>query len=101
MLERILSALTIKSTCWSIHTNGTLFSPEFLMSTNRSPEKKVQFTVLTQDVIVQLKQKRKGVYWSFNDVPQSYGPFRSDEQAINDAKLYSQYGTTSKALLKR
>jgi hypothetical protein len=71
------------------------------MSTNRSPEKKVQFTVLTQDVIVQLKQKRKGVYWSFNDVPQSYGPFRSDEQAINDAKLYSQYGTTSKALLKR
>ena len=26
-------------------------------------------------------------------------PFKTDDQAINDAKLYSQYGTTSKTLL--
>jgi hypothetical protein len=63
--------------------------------------KKVQFTVLNQDILVELQPKRKGVYWSFTDVPQSYGPFRSEDHAINDAKLYSQYGTTSKQLLKK
>ncbi len=66
----------------------------------KSP-KKVQFTVLNQDILVELRPKRKGVYWSFNDVPQSYGPFRNEDHAINDAKLYSQYGTTSKQLLKK
>tara|TARA_B100000287_G_scaffold203020_1_gene191691 strand:- start:1873 stop:2079 length:207 start_codon:yes stop_codon:yes gene_type:complete len=66
----------------------------------KSP-KKVQFTVLNQDILVELQPKRKGVYWSFTDVPQSYGPFRSEDHAINDAKLYSQYGTTSKQLLKK
>ncbi len=65
----------------------------------KSP-KKVQFSVLNQDIIVELNQKRKGVYWQYKTVPQSYGPFRSEDQAINDAKLYSQYGTTSKTLLK-
>ena len=58
--------------------------------------KRVQFTVLNQDINVMLNQKRRGVYWSFKDVPQKYGPFKNEGQAINDAKLYSQYGTTNK-----
>ena len=62
--------------------------------------KKVQFSVLNQDIIVELRPKRKGVYWQYKTVPQSYGLFRTEDQAINDAKLYSQYGTTSKDLLK-
>ena len=64
----------------------------------KSP-KKVQFNVLNQYILVELNQKRKGVYWHYSTVPQSYGPFRSEDQAINDAKLYSQYGTTSKSVL--
>jgi len=55
--------------------------------------KRVQFNVINQDVNVELKQKRKGVYWNYNSVPQTYGPFRNEDQAINDAKTYSQYGT--------
>jgi hypothetical protein len=61
--------------------------------------KKVQFNVLKQDVTVELQPKRRGVYWNYSDVPFNYGPFKSDDQAINDAKLYSQYGTTNKTLL--
>ena len=63
--------------------------------------KRVQFTVLNQDINVLLNQKRRGVYWSFKDVPQTYGPFRSEGMAISDAKLYSTYGTTNKTLLSR
>ncbi len=62
--------------------------------------KKVQFNVLNQDILIELRPKRKGVYWHYRDVPYNYGPFRTEDQAINDAKLYSQYGTTSKDLLK-
>jgi len=61
--------------------------------------KKVQFNVLKQDVTVELQPKRRGIYWHYQDVPFNYGPFKNDDQAINDAKLYSQYGTTSKTLL--
>ncbi len=62
--------------------------------------KKVQFNVVNQDIVIELQPKRKGIYWHYQDVPFNYGPFRSDDQAINDAKLYSQYGTTSKHILK-
>jgi len=62
--------------------------------------KKVQFNVVNQDIVIELQPKRKGIYWHYQDVPFNYGPFRSDDQAINDAKLYSQYGTTSKNILK-
>ena len=61
--------------------------------------KKVQFNVLKQDVTVELQPKRRGIYWHYQNVPFNYGPFKNDDQAINDAKLYSQYGTTSKTLL--
>ena len=61
--------------------------------------KKVQFNVLKQDVTVELQQKRRGIYWHYQDVPFNYGPFKNDDQAINDAKLYSQYGRTSNTLL--
>jgi hypothetical protein len=61
--------------------------------------KKVQFNVLKQDITVELQPKRRGIYWHYMDVPFNYGPFKTDDQAINDAKLYSQYGTTSKTLL--
>lgn len=60
---------------------------------------KVQFNVLRQDIVVELQPKRRGVYWHYQDVPFNYGPFNSNDQAINDAKLYSTYGTTSKKLL--
>jgi len=60
---------------------------------------KVQFNVLRQDIIVELQPKRRGIYWHYQDVPFNYGPFKSNDQAINDAKLYSTYGTTSKKLL--
>jgi hypothetical protein len=60
---------------------------------------KHQFQVNNQEIIIDLKQKRKGVYWSYQDTPYNYGPFKSDQQALNDAKLYSQYGTTNKLLI--
>ena len=62
--------------------------------------KKVQFQVRKQDVIVELVEQRKGVYWSYPDTLLTAGPFKSEATAIEDAKLYSQYGTTSKQLLK-
>ena len=61
--------------------------------------KKVQFNVLKQDITVELQPKRRGIYWHYQDVPFNYGPFKNDDQAIQDAKLYSQYGTTSKTML--
>ena len=62
--------------------------------------KKVQFQIRKQDVIVELVEQRKGVYWSYPDTLLKAGPFKSEATAIEDAKLYSQYGTTSKTLLK-
>ena len=62
--------------------------------------KKVQFQIRKQDVIVELVEQRKGVYWSYPDTLLKAGPFKSEATAIEDAKLYSQYGTTSKQLLK-
>tara|TARA_Y200000002_G_scaffold354594_1_gene334972 strand:+ start:2041 stop:2247 length:207 start_codon:yes stop_codon:yes gene_type:complete len=51
-------------------------------------------------VTVELSEQRKGVYWSYPDTLLTAGPFKSEATAIEDAKLYSQYGTTSKTLLK-
>ena len=62
--------------------------------------KKVQFQIRKQDVIVELVEQRKGVYWSYPDTLLTAGPFKSEATAIEDAKLYSTYGTTSKSLLK-
>ena len=62
--------------------------------------KKVQFTAFKQDIIVELQPRHKGVFQNYADTPTRYGPFKNDQQAINDAKLYSQYGTTNKTLLK-
>ena len=62
--------------------------------------KKVQFQALKRDIIVELNPRRKGVFWNYADSPMKYGPFKNDQQAIQDAKLYSQYGTTNKTLLK-
>ena len=61
--------------------------------------KKVQFQIRKQDVTVELSEQRKGVYWSYPDTLLTAGPFKSEATAIEDAKLYSQYGTTSKHLL--
>ena len=58
--------------------------------------KKVQFQIRKQDVTIELTDKRKGVYWSYPDTLLTAGPFKSEATAIEDAKLYSQYGTTSK-----
>ncbi len=64
--------------------------------------KKVQFhdNVHNKDIIIELKSKRKGTYWSYDTVPFAYGPFKNDNQAMQDAKLFSTYGTTCKTLLK-
>ena len=62
--------------------------------------KKVQFQIRKQDVTVELSEQRKGVYWSYPDTLLTAGPFKSEATAIEDAKIYSQYGTTSKQLLK-
>ena len=62
--------------------------------------KKVQFQIRKQDVTIELQDRRKGVYWSYPDTLLTAGPFKSEATAIEDAKLYSQYGTTSKQLLK-
>jgi hypothetical protein len=63
----------------------------------------LNFTIITaldQELTINVFKKRKGIYWSYDGVEDlSYGPFNNDQQAINDAKLYSQYGTTSKHLL--
>lgn len=55
--------------------------------------------VLDKDITIKTTQKRKGIYWSYEDVNQMYGPFRNEQQAVSDAKLYSQYGTTNRALI--
>ena len=62
--------------------------------------KKVQFQIRKQDVTIELTDKHKGIYWSYPDTLLTAGPFKSEATAIEDAKLYSQYGTTSKQLLK-
>ena len=63
--------------------------------------KKVQFQIRKQDVTVDLVQKASDkFYWTYPDTLLKAGPFKSEAQAIEDAKLYSQYGTTSKQLLK-
>ncbi len=82
---------------WSIQTIGIKSYLDLLMAKST---KKVQFSVVNQDIVIELKPKRRGIYWHYQDVPQSYGPFKTDDQAINDAKLYSQYGTTNKSILK-
>ena len=65
--------------------------------------KKVQFTVhKTKDIIIELRYPHdhsKGVFWSYEDGVTNSGPFHTESQAIEDAKLYSTYGTTSKDLL--
>ena len=58
--------------------------------------KKVQFQIRKQDVIVELVEQGKGIYWSYPDTLLTAGPFKNEGIAIADAKLYSQYGTTSK-----
>ena len=50
--------------------------------------KKVQFQALKRDIIVELNPRRKGVFWNYADSPMKYGPFKNDQQAIQDAKLY-------------
>ena len=66
--------------------------------------KKVQFTVnKTKDIIIDLHYTNdysKGVFWSYPDTITQSGPFHSERVAIEDAKVYSTYGTTSKKLLK-
>ena len=62
--------------------------------------KKVQFQINKNDIIVELRDKRKGIYWSYPNTLLSAGPFKNESSAIEDAKLYSTYGTTSKQLLK-
>ena len=63
--------------------------------------KKVQFQIRKQDVTIELLDGRhRGIYWTYPDTLLKAGPFKSEAQAIEDAKLYSQYGTTSKSLLK-
>ena len=64
--------------------------------------KKVQFQIRKQDVTIDLHYANdydKGIFWSYPDSPTA-GPFKSEATAIEDAKLYSTYGTTSKQLLK-
>lgn len=63
-------------------------------------QKRVQFNVHNKDIIIDVNTKRRGAYWSFDEVPQRYGPFKNERQAIEDAKLYSTYGTTNKVFLK-
>ena len=63
--------------------------------------KKVQFTVQRKDIIVELRDSKKGVYWSYPDTITQSGPFNNERVAIEDAKLYSTYGTTNKQLLSK
>ena len=62
--------------------------------------KKVQFTVQRKDIVVELRDSKKGIYWSYPDTVFTAGPFNNERVAIEDAKLYSTYGTTTKQLLK-
>ena len=79
-----------------IHLIGTLSSPELKMTQS----KKVQFQIRKQDVTIELLDgKHRGIYWTYPDTLLKAGPFKSEATAIEDAKLYSQYGTTSKHYL--
>ena len=51
-------------------------------------------------MIVELRDSKKGTYWSYPDTLLNAGPFNNERIAIEDAKLYSTYGTTTKQLLK-
>ena len=78
------------------HHIGTLSSPELKMTQS----KKVQFQIRKQDVTIELLDgKHRGIYWTYPDTLLKAGPFKSEATAIEDAKLYSQYGTTSKHYL--
>ena len=78
---------------WSTHTIGTPSPPELKMTQS----KKVQFQIRKQDVTIELLDGRhRGIYWTYPDTLLKAGPFKSEASAIEDAKLYSQYGTTSK-----
>ena len=69
-----------------------------------SISKKVQFQIRKQDVTIDLhyaKDYNTGVFWSYPDTKVNVGPFRDEHIAIEDAKLYSTYGTTNKQLLKQ
>ena len=62
--------------------------------------KKVQFQIRKQDVTIELLDgKHRGIYWTYPETLFTAGPFKNEGIAIADAKLYSQYGTTSKHLL--
>ena len=62
--------------------------------------KKVQFQIRKQDVTIELLDGRhRGVYWAYPDTLLKAGPFKSEASAIEDAKLYSTYGTTTKQFL--
>ena len=62
--------------------------------------KKVQFQIRKQDVTIELLDgKHRGINWTYPDTLLKAGPFKSEATAIEDAKLYSQYGTTSKHYL--
>ena len=62
--------------------------------------KKVQFQIRKKDVTIELLDgKHRGIYWTYPDTLLKAGPFKSEATAIEDAKLYSQYGTTSKHYL--
>ena len=81
---------------WSTHTIGTPSPPELKMTQS----KKVQFQIRKQDVTIELLDGRhRGIYWTYPDTLLKAGPFKSEASAIEDAKLYSQYGTTSKVFL--
>ena len=58
---------------------------------------KTIINALDKEVTIDVFKNKKGIYWAYEGVNQKYGPFRNDQQAINDAKLYSMYGTVSKA----
>ena len=60
--------------------------------------KRVQFhdNVHDTDIIINLHEARKGTYWSYESVDISYGPFNHERQAIDDAKVFTTYGTTNK-----
>ncbi len=52
-----------------------------------------------QDVTIVTQKKRRGVYWSYEHLNKFYGPFKSEGQAVNDAKTYSKYGTTNRKFI--
>ena len=89
-----LNGEKLKYWCLSIITINSFQSSQMTQS------KKVQFTVQRKDIVVELRDSKKGIYWSYPDTITQSGPFNNERIAIEDAKLYSTYGTTSKQLLK-